>query len=356
MIAPETSDSVARDSSFQVRPGESAIEELPIARPPGLVTTLWWLSRDTFRQARASKVLLLALIMAGLGIGLCLSVRVEGPPNLRLQGSAELLDPRGRPLTHLDAEKGTMTIGFGIMRVGQFRGAEDQVRFLQALLALWAAGVIGTLIVLAGTAGLLPESLKPSAAAVLFAKPISRTVLILGKILGVLTFVATLSLLFVGGTWVALGIRTGIWPLGYLATWPILMTQFASLYAVSALAAVATRNTAAALFAPLAFWLVCFGTNQAHETLRVQQETTVVPRITRVAVGAAYWALPKPIDFVQLLEDALESRAHFTSAVSSAPSRPKANFATAAASIGTSLLFASILFCLAARQSQTTDY
>jgi hypothetical protein len=353
MIAPETSDSVSTESSSQAEPVQPTFQDHPSSRPPGLVTTLWWLSRDTFRQARASKVLLLALIMAGLAIGLCLSVRVEGPPSLRLQGSAELLDPRGRPLAHLDAEKGKMTIGFGIMTVGQFRGTEAQVRFLQAMLSLWAAGVIGTLIVLAGTAGLLPESLKPSAAAVLFAKPVSRTVLILGKILGVLAFVATLSLLFVGGTWVALGLRTGIWPLGYLATWPILMTQFASLYAVSALAAVATRNTAAALFAPLAFWLVCMGTNHAHETLRVQQNTAAVPRITRVAVGAAYWALPKPVDFVQLLEQAVGSRDHFGSVVDSPP---KASFATATASIGTSLLFACILFGVAARRSQTTDY
>jgi hypothetical protein len=353
MIAPEMSSSVSRDSNSQAIPSQPVLEDFPIPRPPGLVTTLWWLSRDTFRQARANKVLLLALIMVGLGIGLCLSVRVQGPPSLRVQGSAELLDPQGRPLAHADAEKGKMTIGFGIMTVGQFRGTEAQVHFLQALLALWAAGLIGTLIVLAGTASLLPESLKPSAASVLFAKPISRTVLIFGKILGVLGFVAILSLLFVGGTWVALGLRTGVWPLGYLATWPILMTQFTSLYAVSALAAVATRNTAAALFAPLAFWLVCTGTNQAHETLRVRQETAAVPRMTRVAAGAAYWALPQPVDFARLLEDSVGSREHFGSSVSPGP---RTNLATAAASIGTSLLFAAILFGLSARQSQTTDY
>ena len=38
---------------------------------------------------------------------------------------------------------------------------------------------------------------------------------------------------FILGTWLALGVRTGVWSPGYLLAWPLVVTQFAwAFYAV----------------------------------------------------------------------------------------------------------------------------
>ena len=51
-----------------------------------------------------------------------------------------------------------------------------------------------------------------------------RWSLLAGKFLGVLAFVALQASLFVGGTWLALGLRTGVWDPTYFLCVPILLT------------------------------------------------------------------------------------------------------------------------------------
>ena len=69
------------------------------------------------------------------------------------------------------------------------RERSDAVHFLELLLAGGIAGTLGLLLALVWTAGFVPTFLEPSAASVLLAKPVARWQLLLGKYLGVLTFV-----------------------------------------------------------------------------------------------------------------------------------------------------------------------
>jgi len=311
---------------------------------------------DTFRQAIASRMMILAVALAGFAILACLSVRVEGPRTLRAAGAIELLDGDKRPLTAPGAATGRMTVGFGAIAVGNFRDVESQVRFLQAVLARWAAGVAGTLILLAATAGFLPDFLRPAAASVLLSKPVPRWALLAGKAAGVVAFVAALTGAFVVGTWLALGARTGVWATGYLLAWPLLVAQFAGLHAASVVAATCTRNTAASLFAALACWMACLGSNGARDALRDDSPSApACAPAARAAVEAAYWVMPKPLDFSRMLDRAVSAADHFAGPTATGPAT-RADAGAAALSLASTLAFAAAMLAIAARQLATTDY
>src|SRR5207248_1034875 len=116
----------------------------------------------------------------------------------------------------------------------------------------------------------------PSAVAVLLAKPAPRWSLLVGKYLGVLVFVLFQATVFVVGTWLALGVRTGVWgpfvgstPLPvYLLCVPLLLVHFAIFFSFSTLLATLSRSTVTCVFGSLLFWLLCWGMNYArHKSL-----------------------------------------------------------------------------------------
>src|SRR5207244_1830797 len=140
----------------------------------------------------------------------CLSVRIDSGDSLVPPGEVEL-----------DRPHGWLTLGFGAFRVQLFRSGQEAVHFLAVMLAEWVAGAAGTLLALVWTAGFLPSFLEPSSASVLLAKPVPRWLLLVGKYVGVLVFVLFQVTVFIGGTWLALGVRTGFWVPNYLLAIPL---------------------------------------------------------------------------------------------------------------------------------------
>ncbi len=310
---------------------------------------------DTFRQAVASRLMILAVGLAGLGVLACLSIKIDGPMSVKVPDEIELVNRDKKPLTSAGAVLGRMTLGFGLVKVPIFRDVKSEVGFLEAVIARWAAGVAGTLLLLASTAGFLPEFLKPGAASILLAKPIPRWTLLTGKVTGVLVFVTLLTGAFIVGTWVALGIKTTVWAPGYLLAWPLLVVQFAGLYLTSVVAATCTRNTTVSLFTALACWVICLAVNHGKDTLDVVDGSPEHPQVTRVAIQAAYWVLPKPLDFSKLLDQAVRASEHFAEAADpdEEVTGGRVGFGL---SIASSLAFAVAMLGIAARQLSTTDY
>src|SRR5262245_37933916 len=207
-------------STLPAAPAAAAPAAVPAAAPPspGLpaaLHALGWLLRDTFRQAVATGILALVLTVTGLCVLGCLSVGVTG---------------------------GELTLAFGAVRLPMNHDPANSVRFVQVVLALGVADGLGLLLILVWTAGFLPAFVDPAAAAVMLAKPVPRWSLLAGKYLGVLAFVGVNAVLFVGGTWLALGLRTGVWDAAYFWCVPLLLAHFAVFFSVSTLLAVATRS------------------------------------------------------------------------------------------------------------------
>jgi hypothetical protein len=308
-----------------------------------------WMIYDTVRQAWSSGLIAALATVSAVCIALCLSVHIEGDMDLPVSGPdrPEHL-PRsdvegasravagvvlmGAGVSHgvwgwpppwnsveykqvelavrdkVELARGRMTLAFGALPIEISRDRREAVRTLQCVLAGFVADAGGVMLALVWTAAFLPTFLDPRASSVLLAKPVPRWTVLLGKYLGVVAVVAAMALLFVAGTWLALGLRTGVWGTGYYKCLPVLIAHFAIFYAVSALLAVTTRNTALCLTGALAFWLFCWGANAARHA-------AVAGGTSAGAFEGLYWVLPKPLDFHVLLTQALRAEDFLTQAV-----------------------------------------
>ncbi|MCS6851966.1 MAG: ABC transporter permease [Gemmataceae bacterium] len=329
---------------------------------PAAFFALRWLWRETFRQAQASGLLAVMLVVSGICIVFCLSVHISGPDRLLYRDGRgdflpapeaakykpELVEREG-----IDVAEGEVSLAFGAIRVPLRRDALDVVRYIEMLLAVWVADAGGVLLALVWTAGFLPAFLDPGSALVLLAKPVPRWLLLGGKFLGVVTFVACQALIFVGGTWLALGVRTGVWDLAYWLCVPLLLVHFVIFFSCSTLLAVLTRSPIACILGSILFWLACWGANFAYASFRIGPEAW-----TGLGAGlldGIYWVLPKPADLGILLFDALRGEAFFArSALAEAVQQ--SGLWLPSASVATSLGFTVALLVVAAYRFARLDY
>ena len=280
---------------------------------PAVIFALRCFTRDTFRQAWASRLSWLMLGISATFIAVCLTVGVRGAVDLNRGGEPhdflpanDALAPAARASNQgVEVIGGEFTIFFGVIRVPLGRDAGDAVRFVQLLLAGGVADTLGILLALVWTAGFLPTFLDRDFAPVLLAKPVPRWALLVGKYLGVLAFVAFQAAVFVGGTWFALGLRTGIWHGTYLLCVPVLLAHFAVFFGFSALLAVCTRSTVVCVFGSLVFWFACWVMNYGrHVAVLLPESAGASPALVALA-DVGYWVLPKPADMGYVLFDTL---------------------------------------------------
>src|SRR5262249_15398913 len=241
----------------------------------------------------------------------CASVGIRGGRVQRQPDEPTEFLPRGTGMDPKESERqgvyevqGEMTLAFGAVRVPHARDADDSVHFLQLVLASGDAGTMGVLLTLVGTAGFLPSFLEPQAASVLLTKPAPRWLLLLGKFLGMIAFVTLQATIFVVSTWFTLGLVTNVWTEAYLLSIPLLVLQFAFFYGFSMFLAVATRSTIICIIGTVLFWILCNAVNSARIEFLLDP---VAPALLRWPLEAAYWILPKPIDFNLLLIQGLHA-------------------------------------------------
>jgi ABC-type transport system involved in multi-copper enzyme maturation permease subunit len=102
----------------------------------------------------------------------------------------------------------------------------------------WIAVLLGIVV----TAFFIPNMLRKGTIDLLLVKPLSRGMLLVYKYLGGLSFIFLATAYAIGGIWLALGIRSGLWANGTLLLIFSLTFFFAILYAVSTLVGVVTRS------------------------------------------------------------------------------------------------------------------
>lgn len=341
---------------------------------PAFLSTMRWLIWDTFRQSLASGIFWFMAIVSGSCILFCLSVRVVGDAPLKYPGDLpEFLprqhqeDPARVAAEKLDVVQGELSLLFGALRVQLGRNRLEAIRFIQLLLAGVVADAAGLLLALIWTAGFLPSFLEPHAVSVLLAKPVPRWNLLLGKYVGVLAFVLAQAIFFVGGTWLALGISTGVWDPLYLISIPMLLLHFAIFFSFSTLLAVCSRSTVVCVIGSLVFWFLCWGMNYGRHALialdsapsaaapgAAEPDHALSPA-GRWAVEAGYWIMPKPADLGILLFDALQAQNYFGRMLEFKAVEARGAFHPEL-SIFASLLSTLAILAVAARQFVTMDY
>ena len=135
------------------------------------------------------------------------------------------------------------------------------------MLAGGVADTLGLLLTLIWTAGFLPSFLEGRNISVLLAKPAPRWVLLLGKYLGVLAFVLFQAVIFVGGTWLAIGMRTGFWDLSYLLADSAVAVAVFDLLRILGAAGRVDAQPVVCVFGSIVFWCVAWSLNFGRHAL-----------------------------------------------------------------------------------------
>jgi hypothetical protein len=322
-----------------------------------------WLVWDTFRQSLASGIFWLLLSFSGIAILVCLSIGVEGGinpftddelPEIVPGGSKEAADAKRLGHTGVAIGGGELTLGFGAFRIPFPRFRTEAIRHIQVVLAWGVADTLGILLALVFTAGFLPSFLDPAAATVLLTKPVPRWAMLLGKYIGVVILVFLQATVFVVGTWLALGLKTGVWSAAYLMCIPLLLLQFAVFFSVSVLLAVLTRSTVACVFGTILFWLMCWGMNFGR-CLAVTVPELGLSGFLFHATEAGYWILPKPVDFGLLLFELLKASDFLSHPINTVALDSSGAFLPEM-SIVSSLLFAAVTLALASWELTQAEY
>jgi ABC-type transport system involved in multi-copper enzyme maturation permease subunit len=330
------------------------------------LATVAWLVRDTFRQSISNGIFAILLAISVISIAVCLSMGVEGPstlahgdenPDFLSRRDHEAHDAEKLRTSGVDVLSGELTLAFGTFRVPLARDTTGAVHFVELVLAGGVADTLGLLLTLIWTAGFLPSFLDGRSVCLLLAKPSPRWVLLLGKYLGVLAFVLLQALLFVGGTWTAIGLRTGVWDPTYLLCIPILLLHFSIFFGVSVLLAVFTHNAVVCVFGSIAFWFVAWSMNfgrhlffTSHDLLAESLRSSYLTSI----IDFGYWVLPKPADMGFLLFNALDAKGHFGRSLDFEALGAQGFSLTL--SILSSVVFAAGVLLLATRKFEATDY
>lgn len=123
----------------------------------------------------------------------------------------------------------------------------DQVVFAVESVVAGIAYWLGILLALFATAPLLSSMLERGHVDLLLAKPMSRTRLLMGHVLGVWLAMLVLAIYLLGGVWLIMSIKTGVWNPRFLLSILIVVGMFAVIYASVVFMGVWTESTALSL-------------------------------------------------------------------------------------------------------------
>jgi ABC-type transport system involved in multi-copper enzyme maturation permease subunit len=146
-----------------------------------------------------------------------------------------------------------LPLGFLRAPVGTF------VHFWEDTLVGSIGAAIALLLSAIITAFFIPNMLRKGTIDMLVVKPIHRTTLLLYKYIGGLAFIFLNTSFVVLGIWLVLGLRTGMWGIGFWSSILVITFQFALYYAVSTLFGVLTRSPIVAILMSCLAWFIFVG-------------------------------------------------------------------------------------------------
>ena len=208
--------------------------------------------------------------------------------------------------------KATLFFGSIPLHFGEGSRPGELIYDIEKWLVCWAGGWVIMLLSCIITAFYVPNMLHKGTIDFLLAKPISRWNLLVFKYLGGLTFMFLNTSLLVGGLWLVIGFRSGIWELSFLLMIPLLTFQFALFYAVSTLTAVLTRSPIVSILSCVLLWALLIGMGLAYWGVNLvrpapgQTESAVLPKWAITTVDTAHGILPHCWDLGSLSSKMLD--------------------------------------------------
>src|SRR5262249_20321287 len=146
-----------------------------------------------------------------------------------------------------------------------------QLHFIESGLVIGLGGWVAILVSVIITAFFIPNMLRKGTIDPLLVKPIRRWELLLYKYVGGLTFIFLNTAIAIGGGWVALGLRSGIWAVGFLAPVLLPISFFFIFYSVATLFGVLTQSPIAAILLTCGIWFVLFVVGIGYQFVEVRR-------------------------------------------------------------------------------------
>jgi len=154
-------------------------------------------------------------------------------------------------------------------------------------------GVISVFVAILVTSSIMPRTFESGSVELLLSKPITRTMLFLSKYVGGCAFVLLNAAYLIGGLWLLVGLRLGIWNHRVLLCIPIFLFIFAIYYSVSALAGLIWRGAIVSVVMTILFWGTCLalGTcNEAMKTMVIRPKRIVrLDEAGETLIGVKEW-------------------------------------------------------------------
>ncbi|MCH7976551.1 MAG: ABC transporter permease subunit [Bacteroidetes bacterium] len=190
---------------------------------------------------------------------------------------------------------------FGDEMVGEseFASGNQELPFGNSMLQtfvfgaeMFAAGAaywVGILLALFATGGLIASMLERGQVDLLLTKPLSRSKILIGRLLGVSVVMLALLIYLLGAVWLVMSIKTGVWNPRFLIAIGIVFIMFMVLYSLITITSVWTGS------APLAL-ILTFGLLFATLILAIEPLRDQITQPGRSLVIAFYNVLPKFVD------------------------------------------------------------
>jgi ABC-type transport system involved in multi-copper enzyme maturation permease subunit len=232
--------------------------------------------------------------------------------------------------------------------------AETVVR-MQLLMANLFAGFLGIVVAVMACSGFVPSMLQKGTLDLVLARPIGRGRLLLYKYAGGLWFVFIASSFLIGGSWLAITLRTGYANPWFLATIVTITAVFAVIYSVAVLVGVLTRSGTVSALVALAVWGTSSTMVAIKHNLRLLYRGQPVPEWLQTTLDVLYGMAPKTSDLTSL-NDYFLSRSHLSEAAyqrAFAGQIPKVDWLW---SLGTTAAFTAAMLALAIWLFRRRDY
>ncbi len=142
------------------------------------------------------------------------------------------------------------------------------------------------------TASVLPTVLEKGTIDLYLSKPISRSMLLFGKVLGSVLVIAANIAMFMGGAWVILSLRLGFWNTGFLAAAPTILFSFVTLYAIVVLFNVVTRKGTLGIIITYVHFIALSGVLANREKIAIISDNAVMKSLA----AGLYYILPQTFE------------------------------------------------------------
>lgn len=113
---------------------------------------------------------------------------------------------------------------------------------IESFIAVFFAFCGGIFFSIFAAASLVPTMLEKGCIEILLSKPLSRTQLFIARYLGAQSIMVINIVYLIGGSWLILSLKTGVWYVPYLYAIPMVIASFAFMYTLMALVGLLSRS------------------------------------------------------------------------------------------------------------------